>query len=62
MTYEELMFTFVGGTLMALGLLAVVIGFFFGLLSPKEKFEHASLVFLLGVVALVTGAWLMRAF
>jgi nitrate reductase gamma subunit len=60
MTYESLLLMFVGGSLMTFGLLAIVIGFFLGLLSPKQKFERASLVFLLGTVAVVTGAWLMR--
>jgi len=60
MTYESLLLMFVGGSLMAFGLLALVIGFFLGLLSPKQRFERASLVFLLGTVAVVTGAWLMR--
>ena len=62
MTYEALLFTFVGGALMALGFLALVLGFFLGLRNPKGKFEHASLIFVLGVVALVAGAWLMRVF
>jgi nitrate reductase gamma subunit len=60
MTYESLLLMFVGGSLMAFGLLALVIGFFLGLLSPKQRLERASLVFLLGTVAVVTGAWLMR--
>lgn len=60
MTYEALLTMFAGGALMALGFLGLVFGFFFGLLNPKKKLEHASLVFLFGVVALITGAWLMR--
>lgn len=60
MTYESLLLMFVGVSLMALGLLTLVAGFFLGLLNPKEKFERASLMFLLGVVAVVAGAWFMR--
>lgn len=60
MTYESLLLMFVGGSLTALGFLALVIGFFLGLLSPKQRFERASLVFLFGAAAVIAGAWLMR--
>lgn len=60
MTYGSLLIMLAGSALMALGFLGLIYGFFSGLLNPKEKFEHASLVFLFGVVALITGAWLMR--
>lgn len=62
MTYEALMFTFFGGALVALGFLALIFGFFWGLLSPKEKFELASIAFAFGVAALIVGAWLMKVF
>lgn len=60
MTYDSLLLMFLGGGLMALGLLALLFGFFLGLLNPRERFEQASIVFLFGVIALVAGAWLMR--
>lgn len=61
MTHEAPLLMFLGSGLMTLGLLALVIGFFMGLLNPKEKFERAAAVFLSGVVALVAGGWLLRA-
>jgi nitrate reductase gamma subunit len=61
MTYDDLAFTFIGSGLIALGTLALIAGFFIGLLSPKQRFEQASLIFLAGAAALAAGAWLMRA-
>jgi nitrate reductase gamma subunit len=60
MTYDALAFTFIGSGLVALGALALVAGFFMGLLSPKQRFEQASLIFFAGAAALVAGAWLLR--
>jgi hypothetical protein len=60
MTEQALPLMFLASGLMTAGLLALVIGFFIGLLNPKEKFELATAVFLSGVVAVVIGAWLMR--
>lgn len=60
MTHEALPLTFLGSGLMALGLLALTIGFFIGLLDPKEKLEIGAMVFVAGLVALVIGSWLMR--
>ncbi len=61
MTHQATLLMFLGSGLMTLGLLALVIGFFMGLLNPRETFERAVAVFLSGVVAVVIGGWLMRA-
>lgn len=60
MTYDVLAFTFIGSGLVALGTLALIAGFFMGLLSPQQRFEQASLIFLAGAAALVAGVWLLR--
>lgn len=57
---EALPIMFLGAGLMALGFLAVIVGFFMTMMSSKQKFERYSMVFVLGIVALVVGAWLMR--
>lgn len=57
---EALPIMFLGAGLMALGFLAVIVGFFMTMMSSKQKFERSSMVFVLGIVALVVGAWLMR--
>lgn len=59
MTYGSLLLMFVSSGIMALGVLALIIGFFLGLLYPK-RLSRASLLFLLGVVAVIAGALLMR--
>lgn len=57
---EALPIMFLGAGLMALGFLAIIVGFFMTMMSSKQKFERYSMVFVLGIVALVVGAWLMR--
>ena len=57
---EALPIMFLGAGLMALGFLGVIVGFFMTMMSSKQKFERYSMVFVLGIVALVVGAWLMR--
>lgn len=49
-----------GAGLMAAGFLAVIAGFFMAMMNTAQRFEQSSLVFVLGIVALVVGAWLMR--
>lgn len=49
-----------GAGLMAAGFLAVIAGFFMAMMNTQQKFEQSSMVFVLGIVALVVGAWLMR--
>ncbi|WP_395660454.1 hypothetical protein [Aestuariivirga sp.] len=60
MTHEALPLTFLGSGLMALGLLPLTIGFFIGLLDPKEKLNIGAMVFGAGLVVLVIGSWLMQ--
>lgn len=57
---EALPIMFLGAGLMALGFLAVIVGFFMTMMSSQQKFERSSMIFVLGIVALVVGAWLMR--
>lgn len=59
MNFETLPLLFLGYGLMALGFLALMAGFFLGLLSPENKFEQAAGVFVAGITALVIGGWLM---
>lgn len=61
MTHDVLVFTFIGAGLIALGVLALIAGFFIGLLAPQHRFEQASLIFIAGAAALVAGAWFLRA-
>ncbi len=49
-----------GAGLMAAGFLAAMAGFFMAVMTTKQRFEQSSMVFVLGIVALVVGAWLMR--
>lgn len=49
-----------GAGLMAAGFLTAIAGFFMAMMNTQQKFEQSSLVFVLGIVALVVGAWLMR--
>ena len=51
---------FIGAALMAVGFLAVIAGFFMAMMNTQQKFEQSSMIFVLGIVALVLGAWLMR--
>lgn len=46
--------------LMALGFLAVLAGFFTAMMNTAQTFERSSKVFVIGIVALVVGAWLLR--
>lgn len=57
---EALPIMFLGAGLMALGFLAVIVGFFMTMMGSQQKFERSSMVFVVGIVALVVGAWLMR--
>jgi len=57
---EALPIMFLGAGLMALGFLAVIVGFFMAMMTSQQKFERSSTIFVLGIVALVVGAWLMR--
>ena len=57
---EALPIMFLGAGLMALGFLAVIFGFFMAMMTSQQKFERSSTIFVLGIVALVVGAWLMR--
>lgn len=61
MTPETLPLMFLGAGLVTLGLLALMAGFFLGLLAPGDRARKGSAVFLIGIVAVITGAWLMRA-
>ena len=49
-----------GVGLMAVGFLAVLAGFFMAMMNTEQKFEQSSMIFVLGIVALVLGGWLMR--
>jgi hypothetical protein len=60
MTEGKLVLLFIGAVVMSIGLLALVFGFFLGILGGKTKFEKAALLFLLGVAASTVGAWIMR--
>jgi hypothetical protein len=60
MSTDALALTFIGSGLIALGTLALIAGFFIGLVAPEQRFERASLLFLGGAAALVAGAWLMQ--
>lgn len=57
---EALPVFFLGAGLMALGFLAALVGFFKAMMSGQQAFERSSMIFVLGIVALVVGAWLMR--
>jgi len=52
---------FFGGSLIALGLLSLVIGFYRSLFDPKGFDGVAMPAFLLGAVAVVIGGWMMSA-
>ena len=61
MTDQALPLMFLASGLMALGLLALVVGFFIRLLGQEDRHELAVAIFLAGVIALVMGGWLLRA-
>ncbi len=52
---------FLGASIIALGLLSLVIGFYRSLFDPKERDSIAIPAFLLGAVAVVVGGWMMSA-
>jgi uncharacterized membrane protein YqjE len=61
MTGQTLPVMFLASSLMVLGLLALVVGFFIRLLGHTDRHEVAVTIFLAGVIALVAGGWLLRA-
>ena len=52
---------FFGASIIALGLLALTIGFYRSLFDPKGRDGIALPAFLLGAVGVVIGGWMMSA-
>jgi len=52
---------FLGAAIVALGLLALAIGFYRGLFDLKDRDGAAMPAFLLGAAGVVTGSWLLAA-
>ena len=61
MTYEGLLLIFGGAAFIAIGLIALMLGFFLGVSNLGERSKPAPAILLIGAIALVAGVWLMRA-
>lgn len=60
MTYEALLVMFLGAGLFALGVIGLLAGFFMSLFGKGSPDNRAQMIFVAGILALVSGAWLMN--